>query len=93
MDNLLIIDLKGFINQRVLNNFRTERLQKEIFINGKQVFEDLSINELKEYVDMQMNHSYYSPTTTRYFYYTKKNVIIKIQKNYTYDNWRLLWLI
>ena len=58
MDNLLIIDLKGFINQRVLNNFRTERLQKEIFVNGKQVFEDLSINELKEYVDMQMSTIY-----------------------------------
>ena len=24
---------------------------------------------------------------------TKKNVIIKIQKNYIYHNWRLLWLI
>ena len=58
MDNLLIIDLKGFINQRVLNNFRTECLQKEIFVNGKQVFEDLSINELKEYVDMQMSTIY-----------------------------------
>ena len=58
MDNLLIIDLKGFINQKVLNNFRTERLQKEIFVNGKQVFEDLSINELKDYVDMQMSTIY-----------------------------------
>lgn len=58
MDNLFIIDLKGFINQRVLNNFRIECLQKEIFVNGKQVFEDLSINELKEYVDMQMSTIY-----------------------------------
>ena len=58
MDNLLIIDLKGFINQKVLNNFRTECLQKEIFVNGKQVFEDLSINELKDYVDMQMSTIY-----------------------------------
>ena len=58
MDNLLIIDLKGFINQKTLNNFRVERMQKEIFVNGKQVFEDLSINELKDYVDMQMSTIY-----------------------------------
>lgn len=58
MDNLLIIDLKGFINQKTLNNFRVERLQKEIFIDGTLVFEDLSINELKEYVDMQMSTIY-----------------------------------
>lgn len=58
MDNLLIIDLKGFINQKTLNNFRVERMQKEIFINGKLVFEDLSINELKEYVEKQMSTIY-----------------------------------
>ena len=57
-DNLLIIDLKGFINQKTLNNFRVERLQKEIFIDGTLVFEDLSINELKEYVEEQMSTIY-----------------------------------
>ena len=91
MDNLLIIDLKGFINQRVLNNFRTERLQKEIFINGKQVFEDLSINELKEYVDMQMSTIYpevkrevnphiYNVSGTNHYADFKKEMIGKVKR-------------
>lgn len=91
MDNLLIIDLKGFINQRVLNNFRTECLQKEIFINGKQVFEDLSINELKEYVDMQMNTIYpevkrevnphiYNVSGTNHYAEFKKEMIGKVKR-------------
>lgn len=91
MDNLLIIDLKGFINQRVLNNFRTECLQKEIFINGKQVFEDLSINELKEYVDMQMNTIYpevkrevnphvYNVSGTNHYADFKKEMIGKVKR-------------
>lgn len=90
MDNLLIIDLKGFINQRVLNNFRTESLQKEIFINGKQVFEDLSINELKEYVDMQMSTIYpevkrevnphvYNVSGTNHYADFKKEMIGKVK--------------
>ena len=90
MDNLLIIDLKGFINQRVLNNFRTERLQKEIFVNGKQVFEDLSINELKEYVDMQMSTIYpevkrevnphvYNVSGTNHYADFKKEMIGKVK--------------
>lgn len=91
MDNLLIIDLKGFINQRVLNNFRTECLQKEIFVNGKQVFEDLSINELKEYVDMQMNTIYpevkrevnphvYNVSGTNHYADFKKEMIGKVKR-------------
>ena len=91
MDNLLIIDLKGFINQRVLNNFRTERLQKEIFINGKQVLEDLSINELKEYVDMQMSTIYpevkrevnphvYNVSGTNHYAEFKKEMIGKVKR-------------
>ena len=91
MDNLLIIDLKGFINQRVLNNFRTECLQKEIFINGKQVFEDLSINELKEYVDMQMSTIYpevkrevnphvYNVSGTNHYAEFKKEMIGKVKR-------------
>ena len=91
MDNLLIIDLKGFINQRVLNNFRTERLQKEIFVNGKQVFEDLSINELKEYVDMQMSTIYpevkrevnphvYNVSGTNHYADFKKEMIGKVKR-------------
>lgn len=91
MDNLLIIDLKGFINQRVLNNFRTECLQKEIFINGKQVFEDLSINELKEYVDMQMNTIYpevkrevnphvYNVSGTNHYAEFKQEMIGKVKR-------------
>ena len=91
MDNLLIIDLKGFINQRVLNNFRTECLQKEIFINGKQVFEDLSINELKEYVDMQMSTIYpevkrevnphiYNVSGTNHYADFKKEMIGKVKR-------------
>ena len=91
MDNLLIIDLKGFINQRVLNNFRTERLQKEIFVNGKQVFEDLSINELKEYVDMQMSTIYpevkrevnphvYNVSGTNHYAEFKKEMIVKVKR-------------
>ena len=91
MDNLLIIDLKGFINQRVLNNFRTERLQKEIFVNGKQVFEDLSINELKEYVDMQMSTIYpevkrevnphiYNVSGTNHYAEFKKEMIGKVKR-------------
>ena len=91
MDNLLIIDLKGFINQRVLNNFRTERLQKEIFINGKQVFEDLSINELKEYVDMRMSTIYpevkrevnphvYNVSGTNHYAEFKKEMIGKVKR-------------
>ena len=91
MDNLLIIDLKGFINQRVLNNVRTERLQKEIFINGKQVFEDLSINELKEYVDMQMSTIYpevkrevnphvYNVSGTNHYADFKKEMIGKVKR-------------
>lgn len=91
MDNLLIIDLKGFINQRVLNNFRTERLQKEIFIDGKQVFEDLSINELKEYVDMQMSTIYpevkrevnphiYNVSGTNHYAEFKKEMIGKVKR-------------
>ena len=95
MDNLLIIDLKGFINQRVLNNFRTERLQKEIFVNGKQVFEDLNINELKEYVDMQMSTIYpevkrevnphvYNVSGTNHYAEFKKEMIGKVKR---------LWII
>ena len=91
MDNLLIIDLKGFINQRVLNNFRTECLQKEIFINGKQVFEDLSINELKEYVDMQISTIYpevkrevnphvYNVSGTNHYAEFKKEMIGKVKR-------------
>lgn len=91
MDNLLIIDLKGFINQRVLNNFSTERLQKEIFVNGKQVFEDLSINELKEYVDMQMSTIYpevkrevnphvYNVSGTNHYADFKKEMIGKVKR-------------
>ena len=91
MDNLLSIDLKGFINQRVLNNFRTERLQKEIFVNGKQVFEDLSINELKEYVDMQMSTIYpevkrevnphvYNVSGTNHYADFKKEMIGKVKR-------------
>lgn len=91
MDNLLIIDLKGFINQRVLNNFRTECLQKEIFVNGKQVFEDLSINELKEYVDMQMSTIYpevkrevnphvYNVSGTNHYADFKKEMIGKVKR-------------
>lgn len=91
MDNLLIIDLKVFINQRVLNNFRTERLQKEIFINGKQVLEDLSINELKEYVDMQMSTIYpevkrevnphiYNVSGTNHYAEFKKEMIGKVKR-------------
>ena len=91
MDNLLSIDLKGFINQRVLNNFRTERLQKEIFVNGKQVFEDLSINELKEYVDMQMSTIYpevkrevnphvYNVSGTNHYAEFKKEMIGKVKR-------------
>lgn len=91
MDNLLIIDLKGFINQRVLNNFRTECLQKEIFVNGKQVFEDLSINELKEYVDMQMSTIYpevkrevnphiYNVSGTNHYAEFKKEMIGKVKR-------------
>lgn len=91
MDNLLIIDLKGFINQRVLNNFRIECLQKEIFVNGKQVFEDLSINELKEYVDMQMSTIYpevkrevnphiYNVSGTNHYAEFKKEMIGKVKK-------------
>ncbi|MCI6932630.1 MAG: nicotinate phosphoribosyltransferase [Tenericutes bacterium] len=91
MDNLLIIDLKGFINQRVLNNFRTECLQKEIFVNGKQVFEDLSINELKEYVDMQMSTIYpevkrevnphvYNVSGTNHYAEFKKEIIGKVKR-------------
>ena len=91
MDNLLIIDLKGFINQRVLNNFRTECLQKEIFINGKQVFEDLSINELKEYVDMQMSTIYpevkrevnphvYNVSGTNHYAEFKQEMIGKVKR-------------
>lgn len=91
MDNLLIIDLKGFINQKVLNNFRTERLQKEIFVNGKQVFEDLSINELKEYVDMQMSTIYpevkrevnphiYNVSGTNHYAEFKKEMIGKVKR-------------
>ena len=91
MDNLLIIDLKGFINQRVLNNFRTESLQKEIFINGKQVFEDLSINELKEYVDMQMSTIYpevkrevnphvYNVSGTNHYAEFKQEMIGKVKR-------------
>lgn len=91
MDNLLIIDLKGFINQRVLNNFRIECLQKEIFVNGKQVFEDLSINELKEYVDMQMSTIYpevkrevnphiYNVSGTNHYADFKKEMIGKVKR-------------
>lgn len=91
MDNLLIIDLKGFINQRVLNNFRIECLQKEIFVNGKQVFEDLSINELKEYVDMQMSTIYpevkrevnphiYNVSGTNHYAEFKKEMIGKVKR-------------
>lgn len=91
MDNLLIIDLKGFINQRVLNNFRTECLQKEIFVNGKQVFEDLSINELKEYVDMQMSTIYpevkrevnphiYNVSGTNHYAEFKQEMIGKVKR-------------
>lgn len=91
MDNLLIIDLKGFINQRVLNNFRAECLQKEIFVNGKQVFEDLSINELKEYVDMQMSTIYpevkrevnphiYNVSGTNHYAEFKKEMIGKVKR-------------
>lgn len=91
MDNLLIIDLKGFINQRVLNNFRIECLQKEIFVNGKQVFEDLTINELKEYVDMQMSTIYpevkrevnphiYNVSGTNHYAEFKKEMIGKVKR-------------
>ena len=91
MDNLLIIDLKGFINQKTLNNFRVERMQKEIFVNGKQVFEDLSINELKDYVDMQMSTIYpevkrevnphiYNVSGTNHYAEFKKEMIGKVKR-------------
>lgn len=91
MDNLLIIDLKGFINQRVLNNFRIECLQKEIFINGNLVYDDLNINELKEYVNKQMStlypevkrelnpQTYYVSGTSEYAKF-KQEMIGKVKK-------------
>lgn len=91
MDNLLIIDLKGFINQKTLNNFRIECLQKEIFINGNLVYDDLNINELKEYVNKQMStlypevkrelnpQTYYVSGTSEYAKF-KQEMIGKVKK-------------
>lgn len=90
-DNLLIIDLKGFINQKTLNNFRIECLQKEIFINGNLVYDDLNINELKEYVNKQMStlypevkrelnpQTYYVSGTSEYAKF-KQEMIGKVKK-------------
>ena len=90
-DNLLIIDLKGFINQKTLNNFRVIRLQKEIFINGNLVYDDLSINELREYVNKQMSmlypevkrelnpQTYYVSGTSEYAKF-KQEMIGKVKK-------------
>jgi len=55
---LEIVDLTNYLKRTTINNFRLEKLQKEIFIDGKLVYEDPDILEKKEYCNKMMQTIY-----------------------------------
>lgn len=68
-----------------------KNFKKKYFVNGKQVYEDLSISELKEYVNAQMKTIYpevkreinphiYNVSGTNHYAEFKKEMIGKVKR-------------
>lgn len=58
LDNLKIISINDSMKSTTLNDFHLVELQKPIFINGEQVYEDPTLYEKKDYCENQMKTLY-----------------------------------
>ncbi len=57
-DNLVIVSLNDLIKNTTIENYRLEKLQKDIFINGELVYNNPSLNEKIKYCNEQMQSLY-----------------------------------
>ncbi len=57
-DYLEIVSPTDTLKRKVISNYELVELQKPIFINGELVYEDLEIDEIRKYVDDQMDTLY-----------------------------------
>ena len=92
-DSIRIVNLKDFVKSTTISNYRLERLQKPIFLNGIQVYEEPSIYEKRDYCEKQMQtlypevkrtlnpHEYYVDGTENYVNF-KNDMIKKLTKKY-----------
>lgn len=68
---ITIVSLKDNFQRKEITNYHLEQLQQPIFINGELVYEDLELDEQKQYCDKQMSLLYqdYKRTTNPEQYY------------------------
>lgn len=90
-NNLLIVSPTDILKNKVIDDFKLKELQQKIFINGKQVYEDLDIENIKNYCNSEMNklypevrrtimpHKYYVDGTKEYVNF-KYDLINKVKK-------------
>jgi len=57
-DKELIVDLREPLNQKEITNYTLVKLQKSIFINGKQVYKEPTIFESQNYCNQEMAKLY-----------------------------------
>ena len=86
-----IVSVTDYMKSGVIENFDLVELQKPIFVNGKLVYDDLTIVEKQKYCDEQMKtiypevkrtcnpHEYYVDGTLEYVEF-KKDMINKVKK-------------
>lgn len=91
-NELTIISLNDFMKSSSIKNFELVKLQKPIFINGKQVYKEPSLFEKKEYCEREMQklypeikrtlnpHEYYVDGTSEYANF-KHEMIMNVKNN------------
>ena len=90
-DNLIIVSPQDYLKRTTINDFDLVKLQKPIFIDGKLVYDDPTIEEKQEYCAKQMEtlypevrriknpHEYYVDGTEEYVNF-KNDMIVKTRK-------------
>lgn len=63
-DEIILIDPSNEVNQVTLTNYRIRELQVPIVLDGKVVYQDLSIEEKRKYCECEMKTIY--PEIKRY---------------------------
>ena len=90
-NNLVFSQNRNYLKRKKITNYRLEKLQKPLFLQGKLVYDDPDINEKKKYCDLMMKtlypeikrnklpHEYYVDGTKEYVE-MKNDLIISIKE-------------
>ena len=94
-NNILVTNVTNFLESKTISNFRLEKLQKPIFINGELVYDDPEILEKKDYCNKQMATLYREfkrPEDPEKYFVDGTEPYIELKKDMINKTKKLVWM-